>query len=423
MSFAAARVVATSLVSGSVLLAVSAPGALAAEASTSVDGTAALCEQMIASTPSPSPSATSPSPSASASPSASPTPSPSASPTPSPDVSSPATPTPSPSDSDSAAAKSTPQAATPTPAATTATPKPSATTSATPTATSAAKSSKAALAALVTVATPASSAPSPELCMGITGTSASVKAGQSATFDLQVSTENWTPPIGAAVTIVLSAQPAGQGPVFTASSNCLTPAQPAATCVVSAPGTTPAQLQAQVPLNATASISSITLDATVTISAMPLSPPLSVSQTMQVTAATAPQSTTSTHTGTGSHSDTTSSAPGDPGDPGGTIATVPLGDIPSLTGPGSSSSLIGAGNATGLFPAISPSATPAPSVQPLPRASKKDTAAAPTASVLPFGTPVATAQVIGLIALAVAALLSLTRLSASGVWNRLRHRD
>ena len=88
-------------------------------------------------------------------------------------------------------------------------------------------------------------------------------------------------------------------------------------------------------------------------------------------------------------------------------STLPLGPIPNLNGV--SSQLIGAGNASGLFPAISPSATPspspggpAPSGQPTP---------VPGSSAIAFVQPGLTGQVAGLVALAVAVLLTVTRLS------------
>jgi hypothetical protein len=87
---------------------------------------------------------------------------------------------------------------------------------------------------------------------------------------------------------------------------------------------------------------------------------------------------------------------------------VPLGPLPDLNGV--SSSLIGAGNASGLFPAISPAATTRPSPSPGVRAagSRRNAGSAAYSSTL---APVLTAQVAGLIALALALMLTVTRLS------------
>jgi hypothetical protein len=76
-------------------------------------------------------------------------------------------------------------------------------------------------------------------------------------------------------------------------------------------------------------------------------------------------------------------------------------------------SLIGAGNAASLFPQISPSASPSPipgaGIGASPSKGKAD--GSPTVSLLPLGMPVVTAQVLGLIALAIAFLLAMTRIS------------
>ena len=86
---------------------------------------------------------------------------------------------------------------------------------------------------------------------------------------------------------------------------------------------------------------------------------------------------------------------------------LPLGPIPNLNGV--SSQLIGAGNASGLFPAINPSATPSPS--PGGPAPSSQRGPVPGSSAIAFVQPGLTGQVAGLIALAVAVLLTVTRLS------------
>jgi len=92
-------------------------------------------------------------------------------------------------------------------------------------------------------------------------------------------------------------------------------------------------------------------------------------------------------------------------------AVLPIGPIPALNG--DASMLIGAGNAAALFPTISPSpgasprSTAATGTQP----SGTTTAPAADASPVSLGTPVATAQVAGLIALGLAIMLTVTRLS------------
>jgi hypothetical protein len=80
-----------------------------------------------------------------------------------------------------------------------------------------------------------------------------------------------------------------------------------------------------------------------------------------------------------------------------------------------SGTLVGAGNVTGLFPEVTPAATPSPAPGTRPPAAGRGVSgadpAAPVADVRPSGTPVLTAQVLGLVALAIAVMLAITRLS------------
>jgi hypothetical protein len=88
---------------------------------------------------------------------------------------------------------------------------------------------------------------------------------------------------------------------------------------------------------------------------------------------------------------------------------LPLGPVPNLNG--ISSQLIGAGNASGLFPAINPSATPSPAPGSQAPSGQAKGRPAPSSSAIAFVQPGLTGQVVGLIALAVAILLTVTRLS------------
>jgi len=92
------------------------------------------------------------------------------------------------------------------------------------------------------------------------------------------------------------------------------------------------------------------------------------------------------------------------------MAVLPLGPIPALNG--EASVFVGAGNAANLFPTIGPS--PGASLSPTAVAAqpaKRNTAPVSEASPVSFGTPVFTAQVAGLIALGLAIMLTVTRLS------------
>jgi len=82
--------------------------------------------------------------------------------------------------------------------------------------------------------------------------------------------------------------------------------------------------------------------------------------------------------------------------------------------PPGSTTVIGAGNASGLFPEVTPFPTPSPASGAPPQAAEPSTSPAGRAAAIPArltGTPVLTAQVLGLIALALAFLLTMTRLA------------
>ena len=204
---------------------------------------------------------------------------------------------------------------------------------------------------------------------------------------MQVSTKN----NGSAslVTVALTASPSSQQATFT--GGCAK-GEGTATCTVSSVSDKqPASLKAQIPVAASASkVTSVKLTATALITTTEKWTPPSAAETVAVTAASASPTTSAT-----------SSAGVLP------ESTLPLGPIPNLNGV--SSQLIGAGNASGLFPAINPSATPSPSPGgPAPGSERRPVSGS---SAIAFVQPGLTGQVAGLIALAVAVLLTVTRLS------------
>jgi hypothetical protein len=216
---------------------------------------------------------------------------------------------------------------------------------------------------------------------------ASISRGQQAAYVVQVSTKN----NGSAslVTVALTASPSSQQATFT--GGCAK-GEGTATCTVSSVSDQqPASLKAQIPVAASATkVTSVKLTATALLTTTEKWTPPSAAETVTVTAASASPATSAT-----------SSAGVLP------ESTLPLGPIPNLNGV--SSQLIGAGDASGLFPAINPSATPSPSPgSPAPN-SQRTPVAAPSA--IAFVQPGLTGQVAGLIALAVAVLLTVTRLS------------
>jgi hypothetical protein len=216
---------------------------------------------------------------------------------------------------------------------------------------------------------------------------ASISRGQQAAYVVQVSTKN----NGSAslVTVALTASPSSQQATFT--GGCAK-GEGTATCTVSSVSDKqPASLKAQIPVAASASkVTSVKLTATALITTTEKWTPPSAAETVAVTAASASPTTSAT-----------SSAGVLP------ESTLPLGPIPNLNGV--SSQLIGAGNASGLFPAINPSATPSPSPGgPAPGSERRPVSGS---SAIAFVQPGLTGQVAGLIALAVAVLLTVTRLS------------
>jgi hypothetical protein len=222
----------------------------------------------------------------------------------------------------------------------------------------------------------------------------SIQRGQTATYVVQVSTQNTT---ASDVSVALTAQPSSQKPTFT--SGCSN-GDGTATCAISAVAAAqPASLHAQIAVAANAtSVSSVKLTATASVvTTQKWTPPAAADTTAVTAPASAPAksakakakaSPTATH-----------------------IAVLPLGPIPALNG--QASLLIGAGNAAALFPTISPSpgASPGPASAAAQQPSQQTTEPAADASPVSLGTPVATAQVAGLIALGLAIMLTVTRLS------------
>ena len=205
---------------------------------------------------------------------------------------------------------------------------------------------------------------------------------------MQVSTENNGSVSN--VSVALAAQPASQKPTFT--SGCAK-GNGTATCTVSSiSDKQPANLHAQIPVASGAtSVTSVKLTATASIVTSAKWKPPSAAETVAITAAA-------------SASPAKSSADSPPPE-----TTLPLGPIPNLNGV--SSSLIGAGSASSLFPAIIPSATPnsSPGIQP--QGAKRNAEPVSDSSALGLGKPGLTGQVAGLIALALAIMLTVTRLS------------
>jgi hypothetical protein len=215
----------------------------------------------------------------------------------------------------------------------------------------------------------------------------SIKRGQAATYNVNVSAVNGS---ASGVTVALTSQPTSQKPEFT--SGCSK--NGTASCTLgSVTDKQATDLKAQIAVASNAS--SVTL--------VKLTATASVKTTAKWTPPAADESTTVTAAAAA-----TSSAGARPD------VVMPLGPIPNLNVPdlnAEASLLIGAGNAAALFPPITPSGTPSPSAAGASPPGSREGGPVTAASPVALGSPVMTAQVAGLIALGLALLLTVTRLS------------
>jgi len=214
----------------------------------------------------------------------------------------------------------------------------------------------------------------------------SIKRGQAATYNVNVSTVNAT---ASGVTVALTSQPASQKPEFT--SGCSKDGTASCT-LASVTDKQATDLKAQIAVASTASsVSSVKLTATA-----------SVTTTAKWTAPAADETTTVTAAAAAA------SAGAKPD------IVMPLGPVPNLNVPdlnAEASLLIGAGNAAAVFPPITPSAAPSPSAAGASPPGSREAGPVTGASPVALGSPVLGAQVAGLIALGLALLLTVTRLS------------
>jgi hypothetical protein len=215
---------------------------------------------------------------------------------------------------------------------------------------------------------------------------------------VQISTQNGS---ASDVTVALTAQPSSQKPTF--SSGCASGNGTAVCGVNSVTTAQPTSLKAQIAVASTAtSVTSVKLPATASVVTTATWTPPAAAMTTAVTAAAPAKS---------AKAKAKAKAKASPATPN--LPVLPLGPIPALNG--EASLLIGAGNAAGLFPTISPSprASPGPTATATPTAQPTKRKAAPVSEASPvsLGTPVFTAQVVGLIALGLAIMLTVTRLS------------
>jgi hypothetical protein len=250
----------------------------------------------------------------------------------------------------------------------------------------------------------ATTAPTPNLCVSVVRSEASIERGQTASYIVSVWEENGSV---SGVKLTLAATPTSQEAKFSIGCGKQDGTAACDLGTVDYPASTARQLQAQIAVASSAkSVTSVTLTASAAATDVKTNP--AAAATVSVTAAPSsspsgsPHSSSSSKPSTSSGSTTTT--------PAGITSTLPVGTLPSLNGSGSSYLSTG-GNASGLFPTINPSSEPSPSAGTKP--STTDPAAEPAAdtTTLPLGTPVVGAQIAGLGALAIAFVLAVTRLS------------
>ena len=211
-------------------------------------------------------------------------------------------------------------------------------------------------------------------------------------YVVQVSTGNKGSVTG--VTVTLTAQPTSQKPAFT--GGCLKGEGTASCAVSSVSDKQPVTLKAQIPVAANASsVTSVRLTATASIATTVKWTPPAAAGTTSVTAAAAHPAA--------------SAAAASAAAPTASLPPVALGPIPNLNA--EASRLINAGNASNLFPAIEPAATSSASPVGDPPTSRQDAGPLISSTAVSAGSPVFTAQVAGLIALGLAIMLTVTRLS------------
>lgn len=305
-----------------------------------------------------------------------------------------------------------------------ATPDPSSTASASPTAS----------------VSPTASGAATELCVSVQDSSTAVEVGQPASFTVQVWVQNGA---AAQVTVALAAAPDGMQAAFTGScpsGNGTTTCQLGTLDTASA--TSQYQLQAQIPVpSGSDSVTSVTLTATggatttpalttvpiaantVTVTPAPASPSPSAS----ASSSASPSASASASSSAPQPSAAAQPPPTAPQTAAGTTEPVPpplgppLFPTSSLTG-GINTSLVSAGNAGSLFPVITASGAVANWTTATPGA---DPAGSGSGSADAFtvsnGIPILNAQVLTLVALGLAALLSITRIAIRGRARRPGH--
>jgi hypothetical protein len=246
--------------------------------------------------------------------------------------------------------------------------------------------------------TSASSSAPEELCVSLERVQPSVTRGSAAEWIVGSWTENGNV---ADAAVRLTVAPASQTPRFTLGCGSKDGTASCGLGTVDS-ASVQRQLEAEVTVPTTAtSVTSVRL--TVVGSGKDVSKDAQASVTVSVSAPAAPRSPGSPGTSSSAPGISSGTAPTPTGE---VTSPLAVGNLPSLNGTGST--LSPGGNASGLFPTLDPSSSDS---QPAVGEANASTRPMADVSALPGGTSVMGAQIAGLIALAVAFILAVTRLS------------
>ena len=255
---------------------------------------------------------------------------------------------------------------------------------------------------------PSASASQAELCVSVQASQSGIKRGQAASFTVQVSVQDGS---ASGVSVTLAASPQGQAATFT--GRC-PGGNGSAACTIGSLGTSLApaaySLQAQIAVASSASsVTSVTLTATADAATSPAMAALpSASQSVSVAAASASASASASPKKTSA-----STSPVAQVSPVSTPALATV--LPPVTLPtpaGVATSLFTPASVASDLPEVVPVPTPAP-VTGTPGSPVADTGSPQAGSfTLALNMSAATAQVFGLIIVALALTLAVTKLVA-----------
>ncbi len=245
-----------------------------------------------------------------------------------------------------------------------------------------------------------------ELCISVRNAQPSIKPGQAASFTVQVSAQNGPVP---GVSVTLGSAGSGQEPVFT--SRCPN-GDGTASCMIGSLDTSvsPSSYQMQAQIKVGSSAASGTLVTLIATADAAVSPPMTTlpAATGSVTVSAPPASASPSPSPTSTRSAIASAT---------SLAAAPtLGTMPAAVT--TTSSVVSPGNISSILPGIAPSPSPALGALPSSAADVRPDlatkASEPVAGDFTLVMPAATAEVLGLIILALVISLATTKLFATG---------